>query len=504
MEWTKLDTFIAIAFCAITVCLVLGTLLDVISIIFSNPKEKQSQSLGMKMLLSFSMYTNFKSIISTADSGKDSLTCLHGMRFLSMSWVVLGHSFLFSLSGLNAGNVTWPLVKLYTGELGIAFEAIAHAEPSVDSFFLFSGLLVSFLTFKELDRTDGKIKLVMFYVHRYIRLTIPLALVTAFYILVLPAISHSAQQQNMLGMALNQREGCTNYGWANLVYINNFIEHGNDCIGVTWYTCCDMIFFWISLLVIYPMWSNSVSGGLTWWFLWLIGATFPPVYGTWTFELGRDGAKEDSDKNFVNGYGHLPGLYREPWSRFQPYLIGLLLGYILHYTKNKKIHIPKAANVLGWQAAFLSAFAVVYGLYSEKTDGQLSNLEYTMFNGFARMGWAFSLSWVIFSCSKGYGGMIHDFLSWKFFLPLSRLSFTTYLVHSIVVFLAYYYFNMFMVDISLTLLVGLYLSNLIIAMSLALVINLALESPVIRLEKLIIGAFMAGGAKDDMNKKKPV
>ena len=97
-------------------------------------------------------------------------------------------------------------VKVFSGDFGIAFEAIAHAEPSVDSFFLFryfvqiteliwtlntysrilpkpkmtlafgnfwmyicSGLLVSYLTLKDLDKTNGRIKLVLFYVHRYLR-----------------------------------------------------------------------------------------------------------------------------------------------------------------------------------------------------------------------------------------------------------------------------------------------------------------------------------------------
>ena len=32
--------------------------------------------------------------------------------------------------------------------------------------------------------------------------------------------------------------------------------------------------------------------------------------------------------------------YEKPWCRFQPYLIGMLLGYILHKTKNTEIKIP--------------------------------------------------------------------------------------------------------------------------------------------------------------------
>ena len=58
------------------------------------------------------------------------------MRFLSMSWVVLGHSFLFNAQGLFASNVLW-VSRAQSGQLGVAFEVIAHGEPSVDSFFLF-------------------------------------------------------------------------------------------------------------------------------------------------------------------------------------------------------------------------------------------------------------------------------------------------------------------------------------------------------------------------------
>jgi peptidoglycan/LPS O-acetylase OafA/YrhL len=40
---------------------------------------------------------------------------------------------------------------------------------SVDSFFFMGGCLLTFLTFKELDRVKGRLNVIMFYVHRYIR-----------------------------------------------------------------------------------------------------------------------------------------------------------------------------------------------------------------------------------------------------------------------------------------------------------------------------------------------
>ena len=67
-----------------------------------------------------------------------------------------------------------------------------------------------------------------------------------------------------------------------------------------------------------------------------------------------------------------------------------------------------------------------------------------------------AIGWVIFSCvkvnklvkfnlqtvhivSQGYGGIVNDFLSWSFWAPLSRLTYSCYLIHMEVtlVFLLY-------------------------------------------------------------------
>ncbi len=46
---------------------------------------------------------------------------------------------------------------------------VFNAIPSVDSFFLIGGCLLGYLTFKDMDRNNGKINIPLFYLHRYIR-----------------------------------------------------------------------------------------------------------------------------------------------------------------------------------------------------------------------------------------------------------------------------------------------------------------------------------------------
>ena len=52
--------------------------------------------LAAKILLCFSLYTNGGKILSTGQP-PGAITCLHGIRFLSMTWVILGHSGAFSV-----------------------------------------------------------------------------------------------------------------------------------------------------------------------------------------------------------------------------------------------------------------------------------------------------------------------------------------------------------------------------------------------------------------------
>ena len=57
-----------------------------------------------KLIVAFSLYTNTQKWLST-NGGKDNLGCLHGLRFLSMCWVVLSHTFIMTLMQLNWNTI---------------------------------------------------------------------------------------------------------------------------------------------------------------------------------------------------------------------------------------------------------------------------------------------------------------------------------------------------------------------------------------------------------------
>ena len=70
----------------------------------------KAEPYGLKMLRSFSFYTNARKVFSVSNN-VDQLKCLHGIRFLSLSWVILGHTYAFGLT-LN-GNIKGDILSFY-------------------------------------------------------------------------------------------------------------------------------------------------------------------------------------------------------------------------------------------------------------------------------------------------------------------------------------------------------------------------------------------------------
>ncbi len=93
-------------------------------------------------------------------------------------------------------------------------QSIANGTVSVDTFFLMSGLLVSFLLLRELDRTKGKFNIGLYYLHRYLRLT-PVYAVILGYVATL--MVYSGTGPNWYSVTLVS-QGCRITWWRHFLY----------------------------------------------------------------------------------------------------------------------------------------------------------------------------------------------------------------------------------------------------------------------------------------------
>lgn len=79
----------------------------------------------------------------------------------------------------------------------------------------------------------------------------------------------------------------------------------------------------------------------------------------------------------------------------------------MHKMRGKAFKISKALNILLWTLAFITGLACIYGLDSFHiawTQVEPLAFNTAMYGVFQRLGWGVSLSWLIFACTKGYGG----------------------------------------------------------------------------------------------------
>jgi len=98
--------------------------------------------------------------------------------------------------------------------------------------------------------------------------------------------------------------------------------------------------------------------------------------------------------------------YIVPWCRFSPYIIGVVYGYLLHITKDSSLKWSKEVVNICWITAAGLGVGSIYGLdFSQLIEGTSpSTIASAFYSTLHRVAWGLALGWIVFACSRGYGG----------------------------------------------------------------------------------------------------
>ncbi|XP_069123541.1 nose resistant to fluoxetine protein 6-like [Argopecten irradians] len=433
-------------------------------------KEANRAGTLARLAMAFSVYTNGKKLLNT-EQGGGALSAINGIRFLSISWVVLGHAFAFGQAGIS--NKTF----IQTFFNGWPSMVIANALLSVDSFFTLSGLLVSYLFMKEMKREKGRINWFMFYFHRFWRLT-PAYMLVLF--LEMSLFRYAGDGPFFLKDGVDG-DLCRKSWWTNILYINNVVKAKEMCFNWSWYLANDMQFYVVSPLLLVPLYFSKKIGlavnVLALLVITIVTAVISSHYRLLPTITSTDPALMEKFIHYFFDY------YIVPWCRMGPYIVGIVTGYIIYRT-NGDFKISKELNLLIWVAMTVVACVVVYGISDPVTGSQWDNGISALYNALHRSVWGMCVCWVIFACVTGNGGLVNNFLSWKLFVPLGRLSYCIYLTHPLVI---YYYLQVLRKPFYATNLefTYIFLGSLVLSILTAIVATLTFETPMMVLEKII-------------------
>ncbi|XP_039289410.1 O-acyltransferase like protein-like isoform X3 [Nilaparvata lugens] len=435
-----------------------------------------------ELLLCFSCLSNSRKILHCGAAPKDSLTCVHGLRFLSLAWVIMVHTYLqvFAI----AENKT---LRTLT-ERNFMFQTVSNATFSVDTFFFISGLLVTFLYFKSSNRTSssgeregerarpspegflafkiGFLKFCKLVGYRFLRLT-----PAYMFVLCVASIAMRWLKSNSVFEPVSLDDSnCDKYWWRNALYINSLFPRKDMCMLWSWYMSNDTQFYIIGIVILLISARHlKVASGLLVVFLVSSCVTTALV-----------AVRYDYIVKIEEPFALFDELYDKPWTRLGPYLVGMFAGWFLFKT-NARIRISLFTTLSGWLLSLLTLTGLVYGVLGSRMGVASSALYIAL----GHTAWGAALAWIVIACCCGYGGFVNSLLSCRLLHPLSRLTYCAYLIHPVIMVL-----TSFQMDGPLHLHNGLvfilYFGNLVAAFLLSFFISITYEAPIVRLLKVLL------------------
>ncbi|XP_050448535.1 nose resistant to fluoxetine protein 6-like isoform X2 [Cataglyphis hispanica] len=442
-KWLLYDSIFFICILALTFfIMIIGTIYDIfvyqkrrkylvvkdktIANVIDIPKEMEITSSSIyqeskigQILMCFSIYTNTKIIFNTKLDA-DAIPAIHGLKFLSIIWIVFDHTVYFMLDCID----NKALSMRFTFDFLI--QILTNIIIPVDTYFFLSGFLVAYLYLKDKigkknsTSIEYKKKLNEFFIHiikRFIRLT------PAYMMMIGIVQLNSAWYDMNSQFYLTHRmyETCTKYSWRNLLYINNLFDLDSMCMVWSWYVANDMQYFIIAtaLLILSTVYFYIAAGILA---ALLISSIVLTGYISYIYEFVPTLYEQQRLLNV---------LYYPPWIRIGPYIIGIITGYIIRRL-NKKLVLRKGIVILCWcfsSACFI--FVCFSSLIFYKQN--VSILYAAIYVALSRTIWATGIAWIVIACFTEYGGIVNQLLSLKVLIPFSKLTYCVYLIHPFVI-----------------------------------------------------------------------
>lgn len=223
-----------------------------------NPiEEDEDLSTVTSIILSFSIIFNTKKLFHIREDREETLSAIHGMRILSMVWIIIGHTFCFG--GFYKILYTFKRISIAGIENPARwdYQPLINTFLLVETFFFLGGVVLIYVALPMLEKHKGRFNYPIYVIHRWVRLT-PAMIGTIAFITVMPYFGSGPMWKKEMTW---QSEGCQKNWWMNILYISNWVYPVDEmCGGMTWFVAADFQIYLFAPIIFFSYYKSTILG----------------------------------------------------------------------------------------------------------------------------------------------------------------------------------------------------------------------------------------------------
>ncbi|PIC28039.1 hypothetical protein B9Z55_020086 [Caenorhabditis nigoni] len=380
--------------------------------------SESEKVFGQRAILSWSLWSNIEFLF------KDSpgyIKCLDCLRSITFTWVV-GQNVVGHLAFYDAD------LRVKSSEISIASSALSSLIP-IYTYLFISGLTVSYTFIRakpSIDVLKRPITWLVFYFHRWIRLTCALMVFIGFFDAYGKYIQGPYDALTGYSM-VTQTDQCTY--WKDIIHVSNFVAVDEMCYLPAWHLAVDFQFTLVAPIFLMAFYYSTAIGTVIAIVASLAGSIFT-VY----FFYKHPGLNSAFTGNHEQDDKLVEIILAKPWNQLAPYMFGMIVGcFLAKHSGSRRIIHPVASSIIWIIVAVLGICALIFG------NQGTTFVEKATANVLTRAVWSLCLIWIIVSTQMKWAGPIGHFLEHPFWRPFGKLSYCAFIVHHMAL---YFLFNM--------------------------------------------------------------
>ncbi|KAH9390741.1 hypothetical protein TYRP_006323, partial [Tyrophagus putrescentiae] len=449
---------------AVAIFVLAGTLVDIVVFSVAKSNDQRSEHSFQKsrsQTRPSSFLDNLpKNKISKPAETPDTriehrLAFLHGIRVALVAWVVAAHSV-----ALLPASIAMPVAMIARHPHDMLM--LAEGSRLSSTFFnngtlavsLRSGLLLVALSLEK-QSLLRRITFPLFVALRWLRFAPPLLGTIVFWKVASILGSGPFFAQSILQTSVQKPCQDGNW-WRSFLFTNNWGNLSDTCIPPSWFLSADMQIHLLAYVLIVLLRRRLKTLFYLFCIVLISCSLAIPVLllsftGLKTFSnvdlFARSANNEETGENHITSYILL---YTGAHVHMGAYFYGALLGYLLMgiVKSEKKKSIEKSprslfSDQLTGGLIWWSSLAVTVVFPFLSTTSQNSGLKHGLLVGGLHLIWTLAFGLVLLTLASNANlsspvSTVKRLLSWAPFRPLSRLSFTIYLSHMLLIWFNVY------------------------------------------------------------------